>query len=165
MANTFESGLGNLLEALRFAGDRYGGRLHPDGLPMLAHLIEVVGVLWHVAEVRDQRVLLAGLVFRMEEDGVVSPPELTQVFGEQVATFARQAADLPALQPQPLQRLRFKSEQRTLAVARQIRLADAAVCLRRRPDAYALPRALESFRPSLPKLDAYLKRLRQAAST
>jgi len=165
VANSFESALGNLLEALRFVGDRYGDTSHADGLPMQAHLIEVVGVLWHVAEVRDQQVLLAGLVFRMEADGVASLAELREVFGERVATYAQQADDLPALQPLPWQRLRFTAEQRTLTAARQIRLAEAAVCLRRRPATYALPDQLESFRPSLPQLDAYLKRLRQATST
>ncbi len=165
MANTFESALGNLLEALRFVGDCYGERSHPDGLPMQAHLIEVVGVLWHVAEVRDQQVLLAGLVFRMEADGVASPAELRQVFGERVATYAQRAGDLSGLQASPLQRLRFKSEQHTLTAARGIRLAEAAVCFRRCPDTYLLPETLESFRASLPQLDAYLKRLRQAAST
>jgi (p)ppGpp synthase/HD superfamily hydrolase len=161
MVKTFESALGNLLEALRFTADRYGPHLHPDGLPMLAHLIEVLGVLWHVVEVRNQHVLLAGLLFRMPGDGVATEAELRGVFGEQATSYVQRASDLSTLQPQALQRLRFSADQRSLEAARQIRLAEVAVCLRRRPTEYIFPPEVHVLRSTVPALDAYFRSLEQ----
>jgi (p)ppGpp synthase/HD superfamily hydrolase len=151
--------LGNLLEGLRFVGDRYGAQLHPNGSLMLTHLIEVAGLLWHVAEVREQQVLLAGLTFRMMSDGVSSEAELQQIFGAKVWQYVAESQDLAALQPQPMQRLRLADEQARRQAACQIRLAEGAVCLRRHPTQYQLPAELAALRGAVPALDAYLDQL------
>lgn len=158
---SYESTLGNLLEGLRFVGDHYGLRAHPDGVSMVAHLTEVVNILWHVGQVRDQFVLLSGLLFRMPADGVCGVSALQPVFGERIAGYVSQAHDLAALQPRPMQRLRPAKEEERLKAARQIRLAEGIVCLRRRPDHYQLPAELASLRSSLPEMDAYLRQLKK----
>ena len=167
MPQSFESALGNLLEALRLVADRYQDRRHEDGMPMISHLIDVLGILWHVAEVREQKVLLAALLYRVERDGVMTAAEIEQVMGGEVQRYVQPLQRPADLKPRPLQRLIPRQERHALEAARQISLAAAAARLQRarQEQRYRAEWAQEiidesqDLAPLVPRLGRYLARL------
>lgn len=64
-----------------------------DGLPYINHLREVLGLLQNVANVTDDRILIAGLLHDSLEDTDLKKSEIQQTFGVAVLALIEQVTD------------------------------------------------------------------------
>lgn len=157
--------MGNILETLRLVANHYRDRLHPDGMPMLTFLVDLVSVLWHVGEVRDQRILAAGLLHRIVADGLIEEQELEAIVGPELMGIIGQVGSPEALAPADFQRLQgAKTRQRTDG-ARKICMAIAIARARQAHQMDQPPSAafkveilamIEPFADTLPHMQRFL---------
>lgn len=164
--------LGNILEALRFAGDQLKGSTLSSGILALHHALETVNILWHIGKVEDQRVLMAAALHQIPRIQDELRIGVTEVFGEQVAQYIQASLSPESLKSPYFERLKL-TKNKTEQAGRQIYLAATLAFLRQHKDnEEELKRVLESeeiqtrlkyistFSGSQPKLEEFLKTLR-----
>ena len=86
----FEENTGLLLDALSFSASKHRNQRRKDmeKSPYINHPIDVAHLLWRVGNVRDVTVLLASILHDTIEDTDTSPAEISELFGEDVLSFA-----------------------------------------------------------------------------
>ena len=120
---------GNLLEGMRFAADLFQDRRSPEGLHCMAHVLDLCSVLWHQGQVREGKVLLAGLLFHLP---AAQAESARKVFGAEVVNWAQQAQQPEGLAVPDFQRLQPKEQVERLRAGRQILLAAWCAEIRQR---------------------------------
>lgn len=136
--------LGNILEALRFAGDQLKDTKLNTGILALHHAVETVSILWHIGKVEDQRILMAGALHQIPRIQDELRIGVQEVFGKEVSQYIEAALDPGSLKSPYLERLSFKKNTKEQA-GRQIYLAATAAMLRHyREDEEALKQLRES---------------------
>lgn len=121
--------LGNILEALRFAGDQLKDTKLDTGILGLHHAIETVNILWHIGKVEDQRILMAAALHQIPRIQDELRAGIQDVFGNDVSQYIESALDPESLKSPYLERLSFKKNVKEQA-GRQIYLAATAALLR-----------------------------------
>jgi len=125
--------LGNILEALRFAGDQLKDKKLSTGMLALHHAIECVNILWHIGKVEDQKILMAAILHQIPHLQQDLKQGIMDVFGEDVYQYIEAALDPESLKTPYLERLKFKKSVKEQA-GRQIYLAATAAFLRNHND-------------------------------
>jgi guanosine-3',5'-bis(diphosphate) 3'-pyrophosphohydrolase len=92
---------GKLLEALAFAVDRHRFHRRKDRRlsPYVHHLIDVLNLLWQIGGIREENLLIAGILHDVIEDTNTTPEEIKEKFGAQVLAYVLEVSDDKA-QPQ-----------------------------------------------------------------
>ena len=121
--------LGNILEALRFAGDQMKDQKLSTDMSALHHAIETANILWHIGKVQDQRILMAGALHQVPRIQEELKAGVEDIFGKEVSQYIQAARDPENLKTPYLERLKLKKNKKDQA-GRQIYLAASAALLR-----------------------------------
>ncbi|MEO1448149.1 MAG: HD domain-containing protein [Bacteroidota bacterium] len=157
--------MGNILETQRLVANYYRETRHPDGMLMTSFLLDLCSALWHVGEVRDQRVLAAGLLHRIIVDGLLTAPEFEAMFGAEIAAMVALCQNADALDVPQFQRLQGAKARQRVEAARQIMMAVAIARVRQAGQQQRalsdevwqnLQKEIEPFAHTLPKMQAFL---------
>lgn len=160
--------MGNILETQRLVANYYGEARHPDGMLMCSFLLDVCSALWHAGEVRDQRVLAAGLLHRMVIDGLLTASELEAMFGPEIAAIVALCGNPAVLDVPQFQRLQGAKVRQRMEAARQIQMAGVIARVRQAgqqkrtiPEEswQAILQEIEPFAHTLPRMQAFLSGL------
>lgn len=125
--------LGNILEALRFAGDQLKDRKLSTGMLALHHSIETVNILWHIGKVSDQRILMAAALHQVPRIQEELKAGIIEIFGEDVSKYIQASLAPASLKTPYFERLKLKKNKAEQA-GRQIYLAATAAFLRHHRD-------------------------------
>ena len=87
--------LGPVVKALRFATHHHRDqrRKNAGRMPYINHPVEVMGLLWEHAGVRDPVTLAAALLHDVVEDCEVTPAELAAEFGDEITRLVLEVTD------------------------------------------------------------------------
>lgn len=119
------SDIARILQAADFAAEKHTGQTRKDGFePYINHPIEVTSLLAAVGGVRDQDILIAGLLHDTVEDCGVSFEEIEERFGRVVAGYVRELTDDKSLPKAERKRLQIEHAPHLSIGAKQIKLAD-----------------------------------------
>jgi (p)ppGpp synthase/HD superfamily hydrolase len=77
--------LQKLGDAFAFAKGCHGDQVRPGGEPYTNHLLQVLEILVSGAEVKDESILIAGLLHDVVEDTPCGPSDIRDRFGDAVA--------------------------------------------------------------------------------
>ena len=115
-----------LISGLQFAAEKHRHHRRKDRhlSPYINHLIEVLYLLWFKAEVRDQDILLAGLLHDTIEDTETKAHELDKKFGEKVRSLVESVSDDKSLPKAERKRLQIEHAPHLPEGSKLIKLAD-----------------------------------------
>ncbi|MEM6767662.1 MAG: hypothetical protein AAF655_22175 [Bacteroidota bacterium] len=160
----------NITEASRYLIDRLR-KSSLDPLQVQAvcsQSMNVASILLRIAEEKDQKIILAAMLFGSFRLEVIQGEEILRIFGKDVHAYVCNALDAQSLAIPSLKRLQAKKEQQLVRGGRRIYIANAAASLKEAQDyspQYAilseeeLRPVLTSFEGVFPKLDSYVEKL------
>jgi (p)ppGpp synthase/HD superfamily hydrolase len=121
-----------ILAAARFAAERHIGqkRKGEAGEPYINHLIEVAELIAGSSDVLDANLIMAGLLHDTVEDTDVTPLELEQRFGKDVASLVMEVTDDKSLPKEERKALQVKNAHKKTPRAQTLKLADKISNLR-----------------------------------
>jgi guanosine-3',5'-bis(diphosphate) 3'-pyrophosphohydrolase len=140
-----------ILSAMKFAAEkhRHQRRKNADATPYINHPIEVAEILARVGGIRDEDVLIAGLLHDTIEDTETTLEELVAGFGERVARIVIECTDDKSLEKSERKRLQIVNAPHKSSEAKCVKLADKssnlASILVDPPAGWSLQRQLEYF--------------------
>ena len=117
---------GKLLEALAFAVDRHRFHRRKDRRlsPYVHHLIDVLNLLWQIGGIREEDLLIAGVLHDVIEDTNTTPEEIEATFGAKVLAYVLEVSDDKS-QPQAMRkRLQVLTARSKSVGAKHLQLAD-----------------------------------------
>lgn len=116
----------SVIDALSFAADKHRHQRRKDRhlSPYINHLIEVLRLLWHVGGVREEAVLVAGLLHDTVEDTDTSFREISNHFGEDVKALVAAVTDDKSLEKAARKQLQIEHAPTLSVGAKLIKLAD-----------------------------------------
>lgn len=115
-----------MISALRFAAEKHRHHRRKDRhlSPYINHLIEVMHLLWFKGEVRDPKILIAGLLHDTIEDTQTKAHELARNFGGEVRALVEEVTDDKSLPKEERKRLQIERAPLLSEGAKLIKLAD-----------------------------------------
>jgi guanosine-3',5'-bis(diphosphate) 3'-pyrophosphohydrolase len=116
----------SIIDALQFAAEKHRHQRRKDRhlSPYVNHLIEVLHLLWHRGEVRDESVLVASLLHDTLEDTETSGRELEQHFGTLVRELVEAVSDDKALPKEARKQAQIVHAPHLPVGAKLVKLAD-----------------------------------------
>ena len=117
---------GLLLKALRFAAEKHSDqrRKNAKASPYINHPIQVAEILWRVADVRDETLLIAAILHDTIEDTDTKPEEIQAEFGEEVLALVLEVTDDKSLPKQVRKQLQVEHAPNKTYRAKLLKLAD-----------------------------------------
>lgn len=117
---------GLLLKALRYASQKHSDqrRKNAKASPYINHPIQVAQVLWDVADVRDDTLLIAAILHDTIEDTDAKPDEIKAQFGEEVLALVLEVTDDKSLPTQVRKQLQVEHAPHKSHKAKLLKLAD-----------------------------------------
>ena len=84
-----------IIDAMHFAAEKHRHQRRKDRhlSPYINHLIEVLHLLWHIGGVREETILVAGLLHDIIEDTNTSAREIERQFGAEVRAMVEAVTD------------------------------------------------------------------------
>src|SRR5690348_15046224 len=124
--------LQRILSAARFAAERHAGqkRKGEAGEPYINHLIEVAELVACSDDVLDTNLVMAAFLHDTVEDTAVTPQELEQLFGSDVASLVMEVTDDKSLPKKVRKALQVKNAHKKSSRAQSLKLADKISNLR-----------------------------------
>lgn len=121
-----EEEVGLLLHAVQFASEKHKSQRRKDEerTPYINHPLNVAKILWEVGNIRDIRIIIAGILHDTIEDTQTTSQEITAVFGNQVCAWVEEVTDDKRLPKQERKRLQIEYAPFKSHPAKQIKLAD-----------------------------------------
>jgi len=117
--------IAKIFEAASFAADKHKDQTRKgNGQPYINHPLEVANLLAQVGCIKDNDVLIAGLLHDTVEDSDVTFDEVEEKFGARVAGFVRELTDDKSLPKAERKRLQVEHAPHMSHEAKQIKLAD-----------------------------------------
>lgn len=123
---------GTFIDALQFVATKHRHQRRKDAQqsPYVNHLVDVVDLLWHQGGIRDEPILLAGLLHDTLEDTDASPAEICTRYGQAVLGMVEEVTDDRRL-PRPERKRQQVLHAPLLSYgARCIKLADKSANVR-----------------------------------
>ena len=119
------SDIAKILEAANFAADKHKDQTRKgNGQPYINHPLEVANLLAQVGGVKDDDMIIAGLLHDTVEDSDVTFDDVEKKFGPRVAGFVRELTDDKSLPKAERKRLQVEHAPHMSHEAKQIKLAD-----------------------------------------
>lgn len=117
---------GLLLKALRFAAEKHSDqrRKNAKAAPYINHPIQVAEILWRVADVRDETLLIAAILHDTIEDTDAKPEDIQAEFGEEVLALVLEVTDDKSLPKQVRKQLQVEHAPNKTYRAKLLKLAD-----------------------------------------
>ena len=117
---------GLLLRALRFASQKHSDqrRKNAKASPYINHPIQVAQILWDVAGVRDDTLLVAAILHDTIEDTDATPDEIKREFGEEILALVLEVTDDKNLPGQMRKQLQVEHAPHKSYRAKLLKLAD-----------------------------------------
>jgi GTP diphosphokinase / guanosine-3',5'-bis(diphosphate) 3'-diphosphatase len=117
---------GLLLKALCFAAEKHSEqrRKNAKASPYINHPIQVAEILWRVADVRDETLLIAAILHDTIEDTDAKPDEIQAEFGENVLALVLEVTDDKSLPKQTRKQLQVEHAPHKSRNAKLLKLAD-----------------------------------------
>jgi (p)ppGpp synthase/HD superfamily hydrolase len=139
-----------IIRAISFASIKHEQQRRKGGrhIPYINHPIEVVRLLWEVGKVREEDVLLAGILHDTIEDTHTTPEELEEAFGKNVRELVQEVSDDKSLSKAERKRLQIIHAPHKSDGAKQIKLADKCANLYdiiHSPPDWSIERKMEYF--------------------
>ena len=118
--------VGLLLRAIQFSAEKHRSqrRKGADASPYINHPIEVASLLANVADVTDEKVLMAAVLHDTIEDTCTTPEELDTGFGPEVSALVQEVTDDKSLPKAERKRLQVEHAPHMSASAKLIKIAD-----------------------------------------
>lgn len=128
----FPETTGILFKAIRFAAGKHRNQRRKDSVnsPYINHPVEVVLLLWEVAQVRDSDVLLAAILHDTVEDTNTHPEEINEAFGQVVTAYVLEVTDDKSLPKKKRKQKQIELAAQKSHGAKLIALADKTCNLR-----------------------------------
>ena len=160
----------NITEASRFIVDRLRKSALAPAIcqSLISQSLNAASILLRVGEEKDQKIVLAAMLFGSFKEGAIEGEEITKVFGGEVYSYLLLAKEPEKLKIPQLRRLQPKKEQQLQKGGRSVFLAAAAASIKEKQDYSPENSVLEekdihsilaTFKGSLPNLEAYLEKL------
>ncbi len=117
---------GLLLKALRYASQKHSDqrRKNAQASPYINHPIQVAQILWDVAGVRDNTLLVAAILHDTIEDTDATPEEIKDQFGEEVLALVLEVTDDKSLPKQTRKQLQVEHAPHKSDKAKLLKIAD-----------------------------------------
>lgn len=117
---------GLLLKALRFAAEKHSDqrRKNAKASPYINHPIQVAELLWRVAEVRDETLLIAAILHDTIEDTDAKPEDIRAEFGEEVLALVMEVTDDKSLPKVTRKQLQVEHAPHKSRSAKLLKIAD-----------------------------------------
>lgn len=117
---------GLLLKALRYAAEKHSDqrRKNSKASPYINHPIQVAEILWRVADVRDETLLVAAILHDTIEDTDAKPDEIRAEFGEDVLALVLEVTDDKSLPKQTRKQLQVEHAPHKSRNAKLLKIAD-----------------------------------------
>jgi (p)ppGpp synthase/HD superfamily hydrolase len=117
---------GSLLKAIRFAAEKHSDqrRKNAQASPYINHPIHVAEILWQVAGVRDETLLVASILHDTIEDTDATSEEIKAEFGEDVLALVLEVTDDKRLPKQVRKQLQVEHAPHKSRSAKLLKLAD-----------------------------------------
>lgn len=121
-----------ILAAARFAAEKHAGQKRKGDAaePYINHLIEVAELIAASNEVLDVNLVMAGFLHDTVEDTGVTPAELEEGFGADVAGLVLEVTDDKSLPKQTRKTLQVQNAHKKSSRAQTLKLADKISNLR-----------------------------------
>jgi guanosine-3',5'-bis(diphosphate) 3'-pyrophosphohydrolase len=121
-----------ILAAARFAAEHHSRqkRKGEAGEPYINHLIEVAELIANSSNVLDADLVMAGFLHDTVEDTNVTPQELEQRFGKEVASLVMEVTDDKSLPKEERKAIQVKDAHTKTPRAQTLKLADKISNLR-----------------------------------
>jgi guanosine-3',5'-bis(diphosphate) 3'-pyrophosphohydrolase len=118
--------LSKLLKAASFSAKkhRFQKRKGVNGEPYINHPLEVANLLVNVGKVEDYDILIAAILHDTVEDTETTAEELTELFGENVASMVLEVTDDKTLPKAERKQKQIEHAPHISAGAKQIKLCD-----------------------------------------
>ena len=117
---------GLLLKALRYASQKHSDqrRKNAKASPYINHPIQVAQILWDVAGVRDDALLVAAILHDTIEDTDATPEEVRAQFGEEVLALVLEVTDDKSLPKPTRKQLQVEHAPHKSDKAKLLKIAD-----------------------------------------
>ncbi|MGZ9167224.1 MAG: HD domain-containing protein [Anaerolineales bacterium] len=117
---------GSILKALRFAAEKHSEqrRKNAKASPYINHPIQVAEILWRVADVRDETLLIAAILHDTIEDTATTREEIESQFGADVLALVLEVTDDKSLPKQTRKQLQVEHAPHKSRHAKLLKLAD-----------------------------------------
>ena len=117
---------GLLLKALRFAAEKHSDqrRKNAKASPYINHPIQVAEILWRVADVRDETLLIAAILHDTIEDTDAKPEDIRAEFGEEVLALVLEVTDDKSLPKATRKQLQVEHAPHKSRGAKLLKIAD-----------------------------------------
>lgn len=117
---------GLLLKALRFAAEKHSDqrRKNAKASPYINHPIQVAEILWRVADVRDEILLVAAILHDTIEDTDAKPEDVRTEFGEEVLALVMEVTDDKSLPKATRKQLQVEHAPQKSYRAKLLKIAD-----------------------------------------
>ena len=117
---------GSILKALRFAAEKHSEqrRKNAKASPYINHPIQVAEILWRVADVRDETLLIAAILHDTIEDTATTREEIESQFGADVLALVLEVTDDKSLPKQTRKQLQVEHAPHKSRNAKLLKLAD-----------------------------------------
>lgn len=117
---------GLLLKALRFAAEKHSDqrRKNAKASPYINHPIQVAELLWRVADVRDETLLIAAILHDTIEDTDAKPEDIRAEFGEEVLALVMEVTDDKSLPKVTRKQLQVEHAPHKSRSAKLLKIAD-----------------------------------------
>ncbi|MGC2697719.1 MAG: HD domain-containing protein [Candidatus Angelobacter sp.] len=121
-----------ILEAARFAAQKHAQqkRKGANGEPYVNHLLEVAQLIAGSSDVLDTELVMAGLLHDTVEDTGVTPQELEERFGKDIAALVAEVTDDKSLPKETRKTLQIQNAPGKSERAQTLKLADKISNLR-----------------------------------
>lgn len=121
-----DASTGSILKALRFAAEKHRNqrRKSAEAAPYINHPIQVAEILWRVAEVRDETLLVAAILHDTIEDTATTQEEIELQFGADVLALVLEVTDDKSLPKQMRKQLQVEHAPHKTHSAKLLKLAD-----------------------------------------
>jgi len=122
----------SVIKALRFASEKHRHQRRKDRhlSPYINHLIEVLHLLWETGGIREEPILVAGLLHDTLEDTATVPAEIERLFGGEVRKLVEAVTDDKSLPKAERKRRQVEKAASIPPGARVIKLADKCANLK-----------------------------------
>lgn len=115
-----------LVEGIYFAAEKHRGQCRKNAAktPYIVHPIGVAELLWHVGEVRDRDVLLAGILHDVLEDTHATEDEIGALFGNRVLSIVKEVTNDPSVPKAQIKQWQVDHAPTMSHEAKLVKLAD-----------------------------------------
>ena len=117
---------GVFLKALRFAAEKHSDqrRKNTKASPYINHPIHVAQILWDLAGVRDENLLVAAILHDTIEDTATTREEIESQFGPDILALVLEVTDDKSLPKQTRKQLQIEHAPHKSDKAKLLKLAD-----------------------------------------